>query len=132
MARPSPVPSGRSDSATVSGGRSPVPTELAMPPFALVIESEMIPTDTPAPVGPSARASGPLMASSPSERMLPALSRASGATIACVCRSCAAAAIAPGGTKPSTIRCGERSLTAVTRMPSARSATAARAASPST
>ena len=57
----------------------------------------MIPTATPAPVGPSARASGPLMTSSPCESAEPVCTRRNGVLIALARPSAAASAIASGG-----------------------------------
>ena len=113
-------------------GRLPEVCDAAMPPPISLIESEMIPTDAPAPVAPSARAWGPSIAASPCEMTLPASTRAMVETIACVAPSAAAAASASAGRYPSTMRSGALSDTALTRMPSARSSSAARATSPVT
>ena len=66
MARPSSSPPGESLSVVTwpagelaGPGRSPVPCESEIPPPTWSIESEITPTGTPAPVGPSARACGP-------------------------------------------------------------------------
>ena len=64
------------------------------------IESEMIPTDTPAPAAPGpsgARAAGPLIAPSPCDITLPAFTRKNGVTIAFADSSAAALARAPAG-----------------------------------
>src|SRR3954462_14783593 len=74
IARPSSAPVGSSSSVVVPAGRSPVPTLVAMPLVPLVptlIESEITPTLTPAPLSPVARACGPWWAASPCDRTLP-------------------------------------------------------------
>ena len=68
-----------------------------MPPATWSIESEMMPTDTPAPVGPSARACGPVDRSVALRGEASAPEPGNGVTIAFVTPSAAALAIASGG-----------------------------------
>ena len=114
-------------------GRSPLACDPATPPPARLIEFEMTPTFTPAPVGPSARACGPRWAASPSDRTLPAfVPEPWTASTARVLRSPATSVSALIGSVPSTIRCGRRFDTARTSMPRARSASVAASMSPVT
>ena len=78
--------------------------EAAMPPWDWLIESEMTPTLTPAPVGPNARAAGPWIAPSPWLWTLPALSAAYGGSTARADGIAAACGSAAGGSQPSTMR----------------------------
>ena len=65
------VPPVSSWSTVTLAGRSPVLWLAATPPATWLIESEITPTFTPAPVVPMARACGPWWAASPWERVPP-------------------------------------------------------------
>ena len=134
IARPSSAPAGSSCRIVTSGAeRSPVLSESAAPPPTALNESEMIPTPEASPSAPSARAAGPWMTASPCESTLPVCTTG-GVTgrIACVASSAAADGSALAGSDPSTMAPAALSVTAATRMPSARSRRAAASRSPST
>ena len=67
IARPSSEPLGLSASTWTLAGRSPVACEPTTPPPTALIESDITPTFTPAPLTPRARAAGPLWAASPAD-----------------------------------------------------------------
>ena len=114
-------------------GRSPVACDPATPAPTRLIELETMPTATPAPVGPSARACGPRCAASPSESTLPALvPLPCTASTARVLARPATSVSALTGSVPSTMRCGWRFDTARISMPCARSASRAASMSPVT